>query len=248
MTEVSKILLEMYKDIKKILDKHEITFYIQYGTAIGALRHNGLIPWDDDIDILVWEKDIEEINKVLSRELDSSKYYYHIQTADTHPHVIWKGDNFEQSLKDKNAPFIDLFPIDPYPSTKLRQVLANAMIWGNAGTIWAIDHVSSIRLHKLLCWMPDFFKKLELWSVDEGSNLTVVFSTGFAHCIFPFDYYGKPTMHVFEDTEAPLPHEIHKMLTHIYGDYMTPPPEDKRVGAGGFPCSVYKDYMMAGRP
>ena len=67
MTEVSKILLEMYKDIKKILDKHEITFYIQYGTAIGALRHNGLIPWDDDIDILVWEKDMEEINEVLSR-------------------------------------------------------------------------------------------------------------------------------------------------------------------------------------
>ena len=96
MTEVSKILLEMYKDIKKILDKHEITFYIQYGTAIGALRHNGLIPWDDDIDILVWEKDMEEINEVLSRELDSKKYYYHIQKDDTQPHVIWKGENFEQ--------------------------------------------------------------------------------------------------------------------------------------------------------
>ena len=172
----------MYKDIKKILDKHGITFYIQYGTAIGALRHNGLIPWDDDID------------------------------ADTHPHVIWKGDDFEQSLMDRKAPFIDLFPIDPYPSTRPRQILANAMIWGNAGTIWAIDHIRSIRLHKLLCWMPDFFKKLELWSVNKDSDLTVVFSTGFAHCIFPSDYYGTPTMHVFEDTEAPLPHEIHKML------------------------------------
>ena len=66
MTEVSEILLLMYKDIKKILDKHGITFYIQYGTAIGALRHNGLIPWDDDIDILVWEKDMDEINRVRS--------------------------------------------------------------------------------------------------------------------------------------------------------------------------------------
>ena len=99
----------MYKDIKKVLDSHNIIFYIQYGTAIGALRHDGLIPWDDDIDILIWEKDMDEVKHVLSTELDSDMYYFHDSSADNHPHVIWKGEDLEADLRAKKAPFIDLF-------------------------------------------------------------------------------------------------------------------------------------------
>ena len=244
MNDVQSALLSMYKDIMKVLNSHGIRFYVQYGTAIGVLRHKGFIPWDDDIDILVWEEDLPMVNKVLSEELDPDLYYYHIPTADTHPHVISRGDDLETGLKSRKAPFIDIFPIDLYPDGKIRRKLANTLIWLNVGTIWAIDHVKSIPLHRAICWIPDVFKKLELWVANDGSGMTVVYSTGFGHCIFPGHYYGVPTWHQFEDTEAPLPAEIDRMLTHIFGDYMTPPPEDKRVGAGGFPCSVVKDYLM----
>ena len=248
VNQVQKTLMVMYKDIKKVLDSHDIIFYIQYGTAIGALRHDGLIPWDDDIDILIWEKDMDEVKHVLSTELDSDMYYFHDSSADNHPHVIWKGEDFEADLRAKKAPFIDLFPIDPYPSTRGRQLLANAAIWGNVGTIWAIDHINSLWIHRMLYWIPGIFKKIEHGMVNKDSDLTVVFCTSFAHSIFRKSCYGTPRMHVFGDAEAPLPEHIHEMLTHIYGDYMTPPPEDKRTGAGGYPCSVVKDYIMNGKP
>ena len=247
MNEAQTRLLEMYKDIRRILESHGITFYVQYGTAIGALRHNGFIPWDDDIDVLLWEKDMVRAGEVLSAELDPEKYYYHVPTADTHPHVIYRGDDLEKGLRERNAPFIDLFPIDVYPEGKVRQKLANVLIWGNVGTIWAIDHVKSLTLHRMLCWIPDVFKKMEIAICEKDTKTTVVYSTGFGHCIFPAEYYGEPFMHRFEDDEVPLPHEIDKMLTHIFGDYMTPPPEDKRTGAGGFPCSAVKDLILERR-
>ena len=242
--DVQFALISMYKDVKEILERHDIRFYVQFGTAIGALRHDGFIPWDDDIDLLVWEDDLPRINKVLSEELDRELYYYHIPTSDTHPHVIFRGDDLQRGLKERDAPFIDLFPLCRYPSTKARSSLANVFIWGNVGSIWAIDHVDSISMHRVISWIPSVFKKLADRMVDCDSDMTVVYATEFKDYIFPQSFFGEPVMHVFEDTEVPLPCEVDAMLTAIYGDYMTPPPEDKRIGAGGFPCCAYIDYVL----
>ena len=74
MNEIQTTLLGMYKDVKTILDEHGIRFYVHFGTAIGTLRHNGFIPWDDDIDLFIWRKDLDEVNRVLSAELDPRRY------------------------------------------------------------------------------------------------------------------------------------------------------------------------------
>lgn len=234
----------MYKDVKKSLDNHGIQFYVHFGSALGAIRHNGFIPWDNDIDIAVWDEDIPRINHILKEELDSSKYYYHIPSADTHPHVIAKCSNLEEGLKTKEAPFIDLFPICRYPSTKTGSAFYWLFTWGNVGSIWVIDHISSLVLHKILKNIPLFFNKLAKLTVNENSNLTTIVSTEFINYVFPREYYGKPIVHVFEDTEVPLPSKTHDILAQMFGDYMTPPPEDRRSGASGFPCSVYKDYIL----
>ncbi len=243
MNEVQSALLSMYKDIRRILDEHDIRFYVQFGTAIGVLRHDGFIPWDDDIDIVVWREDLPRINEVLTEGLDPTLYYYHIPSADNHPHVIALGDDPETSLRERRAPFIDIFPIDPIPGSGIRRRLADIAIWGNCGSIWAIDHIDNITLHRALGWIPGVFERLILW-IGRDSGMTTIVSTDYADYVFPEEWYGEPVWHRFEDTEAPLPCEIDAMLTHMFGDYMTPPPEDKRVGAGGFPCGAYKDYRM----
>lgn len=244
MNDTQSTLLTMYEDIRKILESNGITFYIHFGTAIGALRHNGFIPWDDDIDLAVWEEDLDKVNRILSEQLDKERYYYHVPSADTHPHVIAKSDDFKNDLQMRKLPFIDIFPISKYPSEKIRQALCNAFIWGNVCSIWVIDHVDSIHIHKMISWIPNVFKHLADMIVNKDSDLTVIYATEFKDYIFKRETYGNPVMHVFETTNAPLPERYDEMLSSIYGDYMTPPPESERKGAGGFPCGAYKDYIM----
>ena len=55
--------------------------------------------------------------------------------------------------------------------------------------------------------------------------------------------FGEPRMHAFEDIEIPIPNACEEFLTQTYGDYMTPPPEDQRSGASGFPYSLLNDYL-----
>lgn len=247
MNDVQRVLMEMYRDIEAILRNHGIQFYGYFGTAIGALRHDGFIPWDDDVDLVVWEEDLPLINEVLLKNLDSEKYYYHVPTADTHPHVIYKGDDLEQGLRDKTAPFIDLFPMSRYPTGRFRQLFCDGMIWGVNISVFVIDHIGPLWIHRALCWMPGMFQRLATWMVNDDSDLTVVYATEFKDYIFPRNLFGKGQEHAFEGHPLPLPDGINEILTSMYGDYMTPPPEDKRTGAGGFPCSAYKDYLLETR-
>ncbi|MCQ2071010.1 MAG: LicD family protein [archaeon] len=244
MNDVQTVLLEMYKDIAKVLDENGIRYYLNYGSAIGALRHDGFIPWDDDIDITVWDEDIPLIKKCLTEQLDQSKYYYHDSKADTHPHVVFRTENFEEDLKSQRAPFIDFFPLVKYPSKKVRAKLSWMTIWGIHVSITLLDKIKSVWLYRHLLWVPKVFDRLSRLMINEDSDIAVAYTTGFARELFPAEWYGKGIRHKFEDTEVPLPDEYDKLLTSIFGDYMTPPPEDKRRGAGGYPLSIYKDYLL----
>ena len=108
MTDNHSELLESFKAISAVLERHGVTYYGVYGTAIGAVRHNGFIPWDDDLDIGIFAKDLDLVSKILKEELDPDKFYYHQPSADSHPHVIYKGPDFEERLKNRSVSFIDL--------------------------------------------------------------------------------------------------------------------------------------------
>lgn len=238
-------LLEMYKDVASVLQKHGILFFIHYGTAIGALRHDGFIPWDNDIDLVVREEDLPEVNKILSSELDQSRYFYHIPTADTHPHVVYRSEDFEKDLKERRSPFIDIFVLEKYPRSFGRRHLVNFCVWNEVIFIVLVDHMRSLAMHRLFSRIPRWFERRAKNLTPPDTDMTTVYSTTFKDDIFPASYFEDVFMHRFEDTEVPLPKGIDEALTSLFGDYMTPPPEDKRHGANGFPCSVLKDYRMS---
>ena len=112
MNEDQEALLRLYKELARIFDEHGIRYYGMYGTELGAVRHDGFIPWDLDIDLIVFCDDMPYISRLLNTELDQKKYYYHESRADCHPHVIIKTDNFEDDLRNSNPLFIDLFHAD----------------------------------------------------------------------------------------------------------------------------------------
>ena len=233
----------MYKDIKQSLESEGVRFYAIYGTALGAVRDNGLIPWDDDIDLGVFEEDLPTVNKILSEKLDPSRYYYHVPSADTHPHVFKRTENFEQDLKEKKAPFIDIFVIERFPSKGLRKGLSrfNVRLFMLGMSLVYIPNSGFGQI--LVRWIPKAIKKFNKLLVNKDSDETVLYEEDYKKTFHSRGIYGEPVMHAFEDTEIPIPERWDEMLTSMYGDYMTPPPEDKRSGATGYPHRALQDYV-----
>ena len=186
MNDDQKALLSMYKDIKEILERSGITFYCHFGTALGAVRHSGFIPWDSDIDLVVWERDMPEVDRILGRELDPAEYYYHIPSADNHPHVI-SMEKGADGLKNRDAPFIDIFPISDYPSGKARSIAADAMIWCDNISVFVLDRIKSPALHRSLRWTNRAFLKLAHMASGRGCGLTTIYSTQFKEYIIFFN-------------------------------------------------------------
>ena len=244
MTPLQQELLSMYKDIKEVLESENIRFYGIYGTALGAVRENGMVPWDDDIDLGVFEEDLSKVNEALSKKLDQSKYYYHVPSADTHPHVFLRTENFEEDLKEKRAPFIDIFVIERSPSQGLRKKLSrfNVRLYMLSMSVVYIQN-SGIG-QRLVRWIPRAIKGFNKLLVDKDSEETVLYEEDYRKTFHCRCIYGEPVMHQFEDTEIPIPERWDDMLKSMYGDYMTPPPEDKRQGATGYPHRAYQDYLQ----
>lgn len=242
MNQNQTALLEIYGAVKNALEKESIPFYACYGTALGAVRHDGLIPWDDDIDIAVFEEDLPRVDLALS-ELDSERYYYHIPSADTHPHVFLKTEDFESDLKDRKAPFIDIFIIERSPSKPIRAGLSriNVRLFMLSMSLTYIP--DSAIGQRLVRWIPKLVKRINKLLVNRDSRETVMYEEDYRKTFHSRDAYGTPVMHPFEDTEIPLPEKWETMLTDMYGDYMTPPPEDERSGASGYPHRAYQDYI-----
>ena len=236
-------LLEAYKDIASVLDRHGIRYYGFYGTAIGAVRHKGFIPWDDDLDIAVFAKDLDAINDALSKELDPNKYYYHNPSADTHPHVIIRTDDFENTLKERKATFIDIFLFLDFPDSKVRQYLIYPFCGFELLSTKVIDEHESKILRGMFYWIEHVSRKaIRFLSTPGSKKVSIRYPEVWKHTWDKADM-GEPFMSDFEDISMPIPHNYDKVLTEFYGDYMTPPPEDQRRGAGGYPYGLLIDYL-----
>ena len=239
-----KILLETYKDVADSLDRSGIRYYGFFGTAIGTVRHQGFIPWDDDLDIIVKEEDIEQVCRTLSEYLDSNKYYLHIPRADTHPHVLRRTENMKCDLRDKAVPFMDIFVLAKYPSTVLRRYMFDLFTWSELLCVHTINWFGGTISFRAFRRFIGVFASLRRFCVNKDSTLRVPIGHYFKRCIFDESCYGNPVVMDFEDTKIPLPSGYHEILSGVYGDYMTPPPEDKRSGACGYPCSIVNDFML----
>lgn len=127
MKKVWAVELDLFKQLDYICRKYNITYYADSGTLLGAVRHQGFIPWDDDMDFIMYRKDFEKLCKV-SSEL---KYPYFFQTEETDPgslrcHGQLRNSSTTGILKSEEKReypfnqgiFIDIFPIDNIPDNK----------------------------------------------------------------------------------------------------------------------------------
>ena len=129
LKKLHDLQLEMLQDLEKICDKYNLKYFAVFGTALGAVRHNGFIPWDDDMDVGMLRKDYEIFIRVVEKEMGDK---YQIMTPEIDKNYACcvtkfqrKGTKFVSYLCDKlncdQCIFIDVFPFDYIAPTKRKE-------------------------------------------------------------------------------------------------------------------------------
>lgn len=231
----------MLKQVAECLENEGVQFYLIGGSSIGALRHQGFIPWDDDIDIAIMRRDFDKAEKALA-DLGSDMHYDAVEnhTVPDAPlgHVyLLDGDALEY------APRIDVFAIDNVPDSRLCEKYQKLCS--------LIYHVCILRrpaehrgkLNKLLttiickCFpkcLLDLLQKLSYkgitkWKYTPTKYVSNLYGVSREKEKIPADYFGMARYVAFEDTIMPIPEKAEEYNTHIYGNFMELPPEEKRV-------------------
>ena len=251
--ELQQIELKILLDVKKVCEENNITFFLGEGTMLGAIRHKGFIPWDDDIDLIMPRIDYERFLKIAPELLKDKYQVQHPTTVENYwsPFIkirlLNNDTKYAQKhiahLSDKNGPYIDIFPIE-YSDSKSGL--------GITLTAFFVRFYRGMLSYKLGIRKPPHFYGRALKFISNFFTVKQIHK-GLQKTIHPYHEPNKKYMATFltyhplrcqivesslydqvlqwdfEEYKMPVPGGYDEILKTIYGDYMTPPPEDKRI-------------------
>ncbi len=239
-------ILDILLVVQKVCEEHNLRYYIIDGTLLGAMRHKGFIPWDDDLDIGMPRKDYDLLMKhaaewmpqpfeVVSYETDSNYPLPFAKVQDASTTLIER-----MHLKYLGGIYIDVFPIDGITSNPIMQCLYLMHYFYLKKVQYFIYRDPYRHGHGPSCWIPLLCRKLyTLAEVQEkmrklqkkydydSSELVIDHDDG-RKGIMPRKFFGVPTPILFEGKTVMGVEMPDAYLSMKYGDYMTPPPGPKQ--------------------
>lgn len=242
--------LSILRELDRICQKCKISYIIDSGTLLGAVRHEGFIPWDDDIDIKMLRRDYEKFCNICKDEL-GKKYFLQTYRTDKgyrwgYARILRKGTVFiragHQSLKSETGIFIDVFPCDNMPEGKAALFLCNAlslvcrkMLYSEVGAKSAPFFAKRLGF-VCLDLLP---KKWAYYGLEKIADYCGRKETGKVRCYAwgskeetvgqKREWFENTCDICFEGLMVKAPAKKEEVLTYYYGkDYMTPPPEEER--------------------
>lgn len=244
--ELKKIQLAMLKDIDFFCKSNNITYFLSYGTLLGAIRHKGYIPWDDDIDICMPRPDYERFINLYENK---QKNYHVKEFRKTKgyglPFAKVSNENTIMNeflyYSDVFGVYVDVFPIDGYGEKKqitqsqwLSKFLnaKKAVLGRNRSLIKNIViamgklFLSPFSVQYILKKMHSIATK---YSYTDCSQTDVFCSSTVEREIVPRTVFDKIIEADFEDCKFKIPANYDIYLKALYGDYMTPPPIENRI-------------------
>lgn len=257
--EIRVIQLNILKQVTDFCDRREIEYFLCAGTMLGAIRHKGYIPWDDDIDIMIPRPDYERLLSIFDIEGLS---FYDISKYDKYDKTFGKvADDTTLLIENVSTKFnigvnIDVFPIDGFPEDEnIREKHLNKLLLYRKAILLKI--VKFRRGRGIIKNLFLFFAKcvLSLLSFKYLVNKTVSLAKKYDYLnstyaglavwgygkreIFPKHIY-KSNMNVdFEGYTFNVPKAYNEYLSGLYGDYMKLPPKDKQ-----FTHHDFKAYLL----
>ena len=226
------VMLGMLKELDRICRKHDIPYFLYWGTLLGAIRHDGFIPWDDDLDVAVMRKDYQRLMKVLPDELpedivlqtnDTDRNYFYFFAKLRDKHSFLDEGSYDRVFRERGV-FIDIFPMDRInPKTQRLRLQSMAYNWFRKGN----GNGSSMRKIRALTL---FNRKISFPALRLLSRMmrckSITFDYGIPfHKVHDMDDIFPLTTHVFEGLTTFIPGNSHKVLQSLYGDYMQLPPD-----------------------
>ncbi len=253
MTEIQQRILNIFKEVSAVCDRNGIRYFAIGGSCLGAVRHKGFIPWDDDLDIAVPLDEFPRLLETLRRELPEWLDVSTPREAKHNPHFFIKVmDNRTMMTEDEfirwkdtyEGVWLDIMPMSGAPAPgaerdefvkKIRRYrrLSRLIKFGmseqetaRAKLHWLV--VSPLRLLPGDYVWNRWKKYLSNFPFDSSPYVGYVWQRRVAELIFDQKWYADSVSLPFEDTQIRCPAGYREFLTQMFGDYMEYPPEDKR--------------------
>ena len=253
------LLINTFKFVVEFLNSHNLRWFCCYGTLLGAVRHKGIIPWDDDIDICMPKEDFEKL-RTIKDEIEKDHYKFVTLADKGYHYAIGQIFDTNTTLWEYEAyPFIKGVYVDIFPL--YRTELAGEQL-AESKRIFKYRFISTLRTVKQIpftAFMKSFFidhdrkwrefiinlffyprytykyhynkfkKYDDQLNMDKGDTVLSYPSWEYGDKdLMDYSYFSDYIEVPFEDFTVRIPVGYHDYLTQIYGDYMTPPPIEKR--------------------
>lgn len=231
-------LLKMLRFVANICDANGIEWWLSSGTLLGAARHEGFIPWDDDLDIVLLKRDCKRLERILER-LDSKEYVYHSMRTDVeYVNTFGKFRKREGRITTCNRRYnyykwagigFDIFAIEKtnYFAARAAQVIYNNLQHLTSYIRWGWVRKPLIRLIECLCLgiINPILRLVGLINPRKEYHYTL--GTGWARHTF----FMKDTLPLakarFEGEEWPVPKDMDAYLKGVYGDWRRLPSDEQ---------------------
>ena len=262
--------LDMLVEFDKVCRKNNIKYVLFGGSLLGAIRHQGFIPWDDDADIGMLRQDYDEFKKV-SSQMDPSICYF--QDHDTDPEYRWGYGKLrrtnttyvrvgQEHLKCKTGIFVDVFPMDDVPLTLWGQIIQDFKLFLLRKVLWS--EVAKKQSSGIVFVLYSLLSKINVEFVfriyKEYAKLSENSSPNRVRCLsfpatgklykrnplrerysMPKSWFLERKEYTFEGKKFYGSKDYDTVLKYIYGDYMKIPPEKDRKQHSPFSIIKFHD-------
>lgn len=271
--QVQFIQFSIAKAFDQFCSSNDINYWLEGGSLLGAIRHEGPIPWDDDFDVAMLRKDYEKFLELFQHTQENSLFFIqNWDTDDSYPHAFSKlglkgslyKENAVSTTNFEQAIFIDIFPYDNAPNSVIARkiqknstrILRKTYSLKSGVGLKFNKKVSGKRLGSYLLLMigniigKQLLKK-RLYKTATKYRFTdtkYIYSVGTSYKyekkLFLKEWVQNTTRVQYKNYKFSAPKEWEKYLTHVFGDYMELPSKEKQIGGHDIiSFDVGKNYM-----
>lgn len=251
VNEFRKKQLELLNWFLRICEEYRLTYFCVCGTALGAVKYKGYIPWDDDVDVALPREDYEKFLQIAPSVLPEHIFLQNHRTDPKFPHLFSKLRNSNTTFIEEGVAhldmnhgiYIDVFPLDGYPKSKKEQ---NRLRWKKKTLLWRVycalknngNKKVAVRnacfrllgchkrTHKALAKLN---RVLSAYPTDQSEIWCNHGNWQGEKEYAPKWQYGKGMKAEFEGLEVIIPEKYDEYLTQKYGDWRADLPKEKQV-------------------